>query len=120
MSQSNRPLHEPDPDHIITYTPLNGSGWTTVGEVVGTTRLSSSDATRPGPGWNFQCDSAQGSQSRQPQATLPACAFAEKVGSRLVLSSDPDADRVGVEVRLQDNRWYHFDGNQIAAMLCTT
>ncbi|NJL29389.1 MAG: hypothetical protein HC897_16625, partial [Thermoanaerobaculia bacterium] len=35
----------------------------------------------------------------------------------MVLSSDPDADRVGIELKLPDGSWYHFDGNQIAAVL---
>ena len=113
-----RPLHEPDPDHIITYTPLNGSGWTTVGEVLEQLGFPVQMPPDQGPDGTFSAIPLKAPNPEQPQATLPACAFAEKVGSRLVLSSDPDADRVGVEVRLQDNRWYHFDGNQIAAMLC--
>jgi phosphoglucomutase len=53
-----------------------------------------------------------------PQATEPARRFADQHGSGVVLSSDPDADRVGLEVKLADGSWYHFDGNQIAAVLC--
>ncbi len=52
------------------------------------------------------------------QATEPARTFADSEGVGIVLSSDPDADRVGLEVKLQDGSWYHFDGNQIAAVLC--
>jgi phosphomannomutase len=51
------------------------------------------------------------------QATAPARAFAETQGSSIVLSSDPDADRVGLEIRLADGSWFHFDGNQIATLL---
>jgi hypothetical protein len=39
------------------------------------------------------------------------------VDSGVVLSSDPDADRVGLEARLADGSWYHFDGNKIATLL---
>jgi len=52
------------------------------------------------------------------EATVPATRFAESVGSGVVLSSDPDADRVGLEARLADGSWYHFDGNKIATLLC--
>ena len=38
-------------------------------------------------------------------------------GIREVLSTDPDADRVGLEIKLPDGAWFHFDGNQIAAIL---
>jgi len=52
------------------------------------------------------------------EATEPAKAFADEQGLGLVLSSDPDADRVGLEAKLPDRSWYHFDGNQIGAILC--
>ena len=52
------------------------------------------------------------------EATAPATRFAESVGSGIVLSSDPDADRVGLEACLADGSWYHFDGNKIATLLC--
>src|SRR5262249_44531800 len=51
-------------------------------------------------------------------ATIPARQFADERGCGVVLSSDPDADRVGVEAKLADGSWYHFDGNQISAILC--
>jgi phosphoglucomutase len=34
-----------------------------------------------------------------------------------VLSTDPDADRLGVEVRLADGTWRHLTGNQIGALI---
>jgi phosphomannomutase len=52
------------------------------------------------------------------EATVPASRFADSVGSGIVLSSDPDADRVGLEARLADGTWYHFDGNKIATLVC--
>ena len=112
------PQHEPDSDHIITYTPLNGSGWTTVGEVLEQLGFPVQMPPDQGPDGSFSAIPLKAPNPEQPQATVPACAFAEQIGSSLVLSSDPDADRVGAEIRLPDDSWYHFDGNQIAAMLC--
>jgi hypothetical protein len=53
-----------------------------------------------------------------PQSSEPARRFADQIGSGIVLSSDPDADRAGMEVKLADGSWYHFDGNQLAGVLC--
>jgi phosphomannomutase len=70
-----------------------------------------------GPDGSFAAIPFRAPNPEVPQATAPACAFAEKQGSEIVLSSDPDADRVGLEIRLEDGSWFHFDGNQIAALL---
>ena len=49
--------------------------------------------------------------------TDPAVEFAGTVGAELVLSTDPDADRLGVEVKLADGSWRHLTGNQIGAII---
>ena len=49
--------------------------------------------------------------------TDPAVEFAGTVGAELVLSTDPDADRLGVEVKLPDGSWRHLTGNQIGAII---
>jgi len=52
-----------------------------------------------------------------PQAHIPAREYADEKGATVLLSSDPDADRVGLQIKLADGSWYHFDGNQISAIL---
>lgn len=111
-------LHAPDSESSITYTPLNGSGWTTVGEVLTELGFPVKMPEDQGPDGTFSAIPLKTPNPEQPQATVPACEFAESIGSSLVLSSDPDADRVGAEIRLPKGAWYHFDGNQIAAVLC--
>ena len=49
--------------------------------------------------------------------TDPAIEFAVDGRAELVLSTDPDADRLGVEVRLADGTWRHLTGNQIGAII---
>jgi phosphoglucomutase len=110
-------LHIPDPDLPIVYTPLCGCGLSTVGEVL--ERLGFPVLVPPdqGPDGTFAAIPFKSPNPEVPQATEPAMAFAEARGSRIVLSSDPDADRVGLEIKLADGSWYHFDGNQIATVL---
>ncbi len=107
----------PQADWPIVYTPLCGCGMKTVGDVL--KRLKFPLQTPPGQDADgtFSVIPFKAPNPEVPQATEPARHFADEVGSGLVLCSDPDADRVGLEVKLADGSWYHLDGNQIAAIL---
>jgi phosphoglucomutase len=111
-------LRDPDPAVPIVYTPLNGCGCASVGAVLN--RLGYLTLVPPGdePDGTFSAVPLKTPNPEVSQATGPAKEFADKSGCGIVLSSDPDADRVGVDVKLADGSWHHFDGNQIAAILC--
>ena len=71
-----------------------------------------------GPDGTFAVIPFKAPNPEVPEATSPARTLADTRGIGIVLSSDPDADRVGMEIKLPDGSWHHFDGNQIAAVLC--
>ena len=104
-------------DIPITYTPLCGCGLGSVGLVLDALGFPVQVPEDQHPDGSFASIPFRAPNPEVPQATAPACAFADRHGSEIVLSSDPDADRVGVEVKLEDGSWFHFDGNQIAAVL---
>ncbi len=111
-------VHAADPDLPVVYTPMCGCGLATVGDVLG--ELGFPLAVPPGqegPDGSFAAIPFKAPNPEVFQSTEPARVFADEVGSGIVLSSDPDADRIGVEVKLADGTWYHFDGNQIASVL---
>jgi len=102
----------------IVYTPLCGTGDSTVGDVL------------RAAGYNVQVFEPQaqydGSFSsvplRLPNPELPASAspaleFADAIGSSIVFSTDPDADRIGLYARTADGTWRSMTGNEIAAIL---
>ncbi|MCP3958541.1 MAG: hypothetical protein GY719_11865 [bacterium] len=107
-----------DPDVLVGYTPLCGCGLSTVGDVLGRLGFPLAVPEDQGPDGSFSVIPFKAPNPEVPQATEPARRFADEAGTGIVLSSDPDADRVGVEITLADGTWYHFDGNQIAAVLC--
>jgi len=109
--------HVADQHLPITYTPLCGAGLTSVGTVL--RRLSFPVVVPPDQEADglFASIPFRAPNPEVPEATQPAKVFAEANGSTIVLSSDPDADRVGLDVRKSDGSWYHFNGNQIAAIL---
>ena len=109
--------HGPDPDQPVVYTPLCGCGQQTVGEVLERLGFAVLTPADQGPDGSFSAIPFRVPNPEVPYATEPARRFADEQGSGIVLSSDPDADRVGLEIRLPEG-WYHFDGNQIAAILC--
>ncbi len=111
-------VHRPVPDAPIVYTPLCGCGMTTVGDVLNVLGFPILTPPEEAADGTFSVIPFKAPNPEVPQATEPAKAFADKHGSGVVLSSDPDADRVGLEAKLADGSWYHFDGNQIAAILC--
>jgi phosphoglucomutase/phosphomannomutase len=108
----------PSMNHPVVFTPLCGCGLTTVERAlqeIGFRVLVPPDER---PDGTFKAIPFRIPNPEVPEATKPAKDFATRQGSEIVFSSDPDADRIGVEIRLHDGSWYHFDGNQIAAMLC--
>ncbi len=48
-----------------------------------------------------------------------ACQEAERNGSKIVISNDPDADRFAAAERLEDGRWHQFTGNQMGILLAS-
>ncbi len=111
-------VHVPTKYPEVLYTPLCGSGLTTTGEVLERLGFSVITPADQGPDGSFSVIPFKAPNPEVPQSSEPAMALASVKGVGLVLSSDPDADRIGLEVKLGDGSWYHFDGNQIATVLC--
>lgn len=113
-----RGFEKPDPSLPIAYTPLCGVGLATVGEVLGAIGFPVQSPPAEGPDGSFAAIPFRSPNPEVPQSTDPARRFADQIGSDIVLSSDPDADRTGLEVKLGDGSWHHLDGNQLASILC--
>ena len=107
----------PRPDLPVVYTPLCGCGLKTVGDLLGRLNFPVRTPPRQDADGSFSVIPFKAPNPEVPQATAPAREFADEIGSGLVLSSDPDADRVGLEVRQAGGSWVHLDGNRIAAIL---
>ena len=110
--------YAPRPDVPIVYTPLCGSGLSSAGAVLQELGFPIVVPPDQRPDGTFSAIPFRIPNPEVPEATEPAKAFADAQGAGIVLCSDPDADRVGLEAKLADGSWYHFDGNQIATILC--
>ena len=108
----------------ILFTPLGGCGGRTVKIELEKLGYDVHMPEREGP-YGTGPDGTRGTfgaipmriaNPEVPDSTRYSKAAALSFGSSLVLASDPDADRLGVEVYHQGN-WRHLTGNQIATIL---
>jgi phosphoglucomutase len=101
----------------VVYTPLCGTGLASVGETLTEAGYQVHTPRDQYPDGSFAAIPLRSPNPEIPGVADPAIEFAATVGAELVLSTDPDADRLGVEVRLADGSWRHLTGNQIGAIL---
>ena len=80
-------------------------------------RIPGARAAGPVPGRLVRLDPAPVAEPRDPRRGRPGDRVRVDGAAELVLSTDPDADRLGVEVRLADGTWQHLTGNQIGALI---
>jgi phosphoglucomutase len=101
----------------IVYTPLCGTGLANVGETLTETGYQVHVPLDQYPDGSFASIPLRSPNPEIPGVADPAIKFAATVGAELVLSTDPDADRLGVEVKLAEGTWRHLTGNQIGAII---
>jgi phosphoglucomutase len=101
----------------IVYTPLCGTGLANVGETVTGAGFQLHVPPDQYPDGSFAAIPLRSPNPEIPGVTDPAIEFADGCGAELVLSTDPDADRLGVDVKLASGGWRHLTGNQIGAIL---
>jgi len=101
----------------IVYTPLHGTGLVPVTQALrgaGFTQLHIvEEQATPDP--NFSTVSSPNPE--EAQAFTRAIQLAQQTGADIVLGTDPDADRVGMAVRTEDDSYRMLTGNQIGALL---
>ena len=102
----------------IVFTPLCGTGDSNVGDVL---RKAGYNVQLYSPHANFDGTFAnipsRIPNPEVPEAAKPALAFADEQKADIVLSSDPDADRIGLFAKNAQNQWQYITGNDIAAII---
>ena len=101
----------------VVYSPLHGAGYRLVPEVF----------RRMGLKYLYTVDEQMTPDGNFPTVAKPnpeyAAVFeigirlADRVGSDLIIATDPDSDRVGVMVRGTDGKFITISGNQMGALL---
>ncbi len=108
---------ELDKSISIVYTPLNGAGSESVQRVMRERSFSNFTVVpeQKDPDPNFTTiDYPNPEDSR---AFEYAERLGHKVGASLLIATDPDCDRLAIEVLNKDGRYVPFNGNQTGAIL---
>ena len=101
----------------IVYTPLHGTGHKLVPEIlrrIGLKHLYTVDEQMVIDG-NFP--TVKKPNPEYPDVFQLGIKIADRVGSDLIVATDPDADRVGVMTRTKDGSFTTITGNQMGALL---
>ncbi|MCB9780850.1 MAG: phospho-sugar mutase [Alphaproteobacteria bacterium] len=106
----------------VVFTGLHGLGTQTVGQLL--TRAGfdvTFEPTQSAYDGAFPNVPFRAPNPEVPRTMAAACATADKVGADIVMSCDPDADRLGLMVKHPakgKGSWRFFSGNEIAALVC--
>ena len=101
----------------VVYTPLHGAGTRLVPEVfkrIGLKHLYTVDSQMK-PDGDFPTVAKPNPEYKEVFAL--GIEIADKIGSDLVIATDPDSDRVGVMTRTADGSFATISGNQMGALL---
>jgi phosphoglucomutase len=102
----------------IVYTPLCGTGDSTVGDVL---RAAGHHVQLFAPQANFDGSFAaiplRLPNPEVPEAASPALKLAKETDADMVFATDPDADRLGLYAKSRDGQWRYVNGNEIASIL---
>ena len=114
---SKQTIHKDIPKDVsIVYTPLNGAGLKCVTRALrenGFTNISVVPEQRD-PDGNFPTCPYPNPEIRE--ALQKGLAYAQELGSDLLLATDPDCDRVGIAVK-QGEDYRLLTGNQVGVLL---
>lgn len=106
----------------IVYTPLHGTGTTSVVPVLEQMGYRNLHlvAEQAQPDGGFPHVKNHIPNPEEPAAFEQAIAMARDLHADLVLATDPDADRLGVAVpaSFEGDHWVTLTGNQIGSLLC--
>ncbi len=106
-----------DRDLKIVYTPLHGCGSNSVFPVLKKLGFDiSMDPKTKYPNGKFENVTFNIPNPEVEQSFYTVLEYVKKVEADLILSSDPDADRIGIMVK-DHNAWHFINGQEIAAIL---
>ncbi len=104
-------------DFAVVYTPLHGAGYRLVPKAlkaIGVKKLYTVEEQMILDG-NFP--TVKKPNPELPDAFNLGIELANKVGSDIIIATDPDSDRMGAMTRTSDGSFVTITGNQMAALL---
>ncbi|MDE5548612.1 MAG: phospho-sugar mutase [Clostridia bacterium] len=116
LSLSKDAVEKVGKDIKIVYSPIHGSGYVPVTTMLARMGISVSVVEEQKyPDTEFSTVAMPNPE--QPDALKMGIDLANKLGSDIVIGTDPDCDRMGIAIRDNKGEFMLLNGNQIGAML---
>lgn len=113
----NRDGSTVDRSYPIVFTALHGTGATLVPSVLEKYGFENVHLQKEQQIPDGDFPTVDSPNPEEAEALTKALELAEKVGAKIVLGTDPDADRVGVAARDNSGKMRLLNGNETAALL---
>ncbi|HEM6045410.1 TPA: phospho-sugar mutase [Streptococcus suis] len=104
-------------DMKIVYTPLHGTGEMLARRALAQVGFESVQVVEAQATADPDFSTVASPNPESQAAFALAEELGREVGADVLLATDPDADRVGVEVRQADGSYWNLSGNQIGAII---
>lgn len=101
----------------IVYTPLHGAGYRLVPEILHRLGLKNIYTVPEQMVLDGNFPTVKKPNPEYPDVFALGIAIADRVGSDLVVATDPDSDRIGVMARTKEGVFRTITGNQMGALL---
>jgi len=103
-------------DFKIVYTPLHGTGGRPMKRILSDFGYSFEVVKEQiEPDGNFP--TVVYANPEEVAAFKLGTALADETGAKIVMANDPDADRIGIAVKDDNDEWYYPNGNQVGLLL---
>ncbi|MBO4554563.1 MAG: phospho-sugar mutase [Clostridia bacterium] len=103
-------------DIKIVYTPIHGSGYMPVTTILGRMGITVNvveEQAKP----DTEFSTVRVPNPEEADTLKMGVELADKIGSDIVIGTDPDSDRMGIAVRNNDGKFVLLNGNQIGVLL---
>ena len=104
-------------DLNIVYSPLHGAGYRLVPEIISKIGIKNFHVVPEQAEPDGEFPTTKKPNPEYPEVFTYGIDLANKVGSDLIIATDPDADRVGIMVREKNGQFVALNGNQTGSLL---
>ena len=105
-------------DFKVVYTPIHGSGNKLVRRVLDEIGVKNVFVVPEQEAPDGDFPTVNSPNPENAEAFTLAIGYAKEQNADIIFGTDPDSDRLGVVVRLDDGSYNVLNGNQIGALLC--
>ena len=117
LSLNEESIKEVAEELDIVYTPLHGAGNVLVQRILDELGFQNIHVVPEQEKPDEDFSTVEYPNPEEPDVFELGLELANQEDAELIMANDPDADRVGIAVRDENNEWTFLDGNQVGILL---